>query len=136
MNCYWCSSQRRMELMKFAKENGFNKIALGHHLDDIIETLFMNMFYKGEMSTMLPMLKYDNYDVTIIRPLAQVKESQIVKFAEEKGILNLTCSCVYGQNSKRKELKKSISEFIKNNDSIKYNIYKSMQNINLKYMIQ
>ena len=136
MNCYWCSMQRRMELMKYAKENNFNKIALGHHLDDIIETLFLNMFYKGEMSTMLPLLKYDNYDVTIIRPLALVKESQIIEFAKQKNISNLVCTCVYGKNSKRKTIKKAIQEFVKNDDTIKYNIFKSMQNVNFKYMLK
>ncbi|OHD15149.1 MAG: hypothetical protein A2086_04935 [Spirochaetes bacterium GWD1_27_9] len=134
MNCYWCSMQRRMELIKYARENNFNKIALGHHLDDIIETLFLNMFYKGEMSTMLPSLKYDKYDITIIRPLALVKESQIIKFAQEKGIANLVCTCVYGKNSKRKEIKKVIKEFAKD-DIVKYNIFNSMQNVNGKYML-
>ena len=61
MNCYWCSTQRRMELIRYAGDKGYNKIALGHHMDDMLETFFMNMIYKSELSTMLPKLKYDRY---------------------------------------------------------------------------
>ncbi|GHT88758.1 hypothetical protein FACS1894137_17260 [Spirochaetia bacterium] len=68
MNCYWCSTQRRTELLKYAVENGFNKLALGHHLDDIIETFFMNMTAKGELSTMPMLLAYLKYPVSLIRP--------------------------------------------------------------------
>ena len=67
MNCYWCSTQRRTELIRYAMANGFNKIALGHHLDDIVETLLMNMLYKGETSTMPPLLRYDKYPIAVIR---------------------------------------------------------------------
>jgi tRNA 2-thiocytidine biosynthesis protein TtcA len=70
MNCYWCSTQRRTELLKFAIENNFNKIALGHHLDDIIETFFMNLCAKGEISAMPILLKYRKYPASLIRPLA------------------------------------------------------------------
>jgi tRNA 2-thiocytidine biosynthesis protein TtcA len=134
MNCYWCSSQRRMELMKFARENGFNKIALGHHLDDIVETLLMNMFLKGQISGMLPVMRYDNYPVTVIRPLAEVKEDLIIEFAKESKIDRLVCKCPYGINSKRKEIRNSLKIFTKGNDSIKYNIYKSMNNIKSRYL--
>ena len=92
MNCYWCATQRRKELMEFARNNGFTKIALGHHLDDILETFFMNMILKGEMSTMLPILKYDHYDNTVIRPLARVQEHEIIGFAEEMGIREIAAS--------------------------------------------
>jgi tRNA 2-thiocytidine biosynthesis protein TtcA len=135
MNCYWCSMQRRMELLEFARNNGFNKIALGHHLDDIIETLLMNMCYKGQMSAMLPVLQYDKYPIKIIRPLAEVREDLIVKFVEEKSIKGLPCNCPYNSNSKRKEIKKSLECFVKGNDAIKYNIYNSIHNVNMKYML-
>jgi tRNA 2-thiocytidine biosynthesis protein TtcA len=134
MNCYWCSSQRRMELMKYAKKNNFNKIALGHHLDDVIETLLMNMFYKGQISGMLPVMEFDNYPVKIIRPLAEVKEDQIIEFAHEASIDRLVCKCPYGEKSKRKEVRRSLKVFTKGNDSIKYNIFKSMENINSRYL--
>ena len=81
LNCYWCSTQRRTELIQFAIKNDFNKIALGHHLDDIIETLLMNMVYKGEFSGMPPKVIYDKYPVSIIRPLCYCEEIEIKEYA-------------------------------------------------------
>src|SRR5512137_1795551 len=80
MNCYWCSTQRRTELIRYAMAEGFNKIALGHHLDDVVETLVMNMLYKGQISGMLPVLSYSKYPLSIIRPLALCEERQIIDF--------------------------------------------------------
>nr|WP_281389164.1 tRNA 2-thiocytidine biosynthesis TtcA family protein [Spirochaeta isovalerica] len=135
MNCYWCSSQRRMELMKFASQSGCNKIALGHHMDDILETFFMNMAYKGEMSTMLPVLKFDNYDQTLIRPLALVKEKEIIRFAEEKGISRITCTCNFDTQSKRKEMRSVINFMAEKDESIRDNLFKAMNNPVPRYMI-
>ncbi|MBI9099136.1 MAG: tRNA 2-thiocytidine biosynthesis protein TtcA, partial [Spirochaetaceae bacterium] len=134
MNCYWCSSQRRMELMKFADENGFNKIALGHHMDDILETFFMNMSYKGELSTMLPVLNYDNYNQTVIRPLALVKEKEIIAFADKKEIRNLTCTCPYGRKSKRKDMREVIDYMAQEDESIRDNLYRALSNPVPRYM--
>jgi tRNA 2-thiocytidine biosynthesis protein TtcA len=134
MNCYWCSSQRRMELMKLAREEGFNKIALGHHLDDIVETLLMNMFYKGQISGMLPVMSFDKYPLKIIRPLAEVKEELIISYAKEAGIERLVCKCPYAANSKRREVRESLKTFTKGNDAIKYNIFRSMENIKTRYL--
>ena len=135
MNCFWCANQRRMELVDFAIKNEFNKIALGHHLDDIIETFLMNIIYKGETSTMLPILKYDNYPITIIRPLALVKESIIIEFIRKNNLEVFTCKCNYSQNSKRKEIKAIIQSLAKDNDNIKLNIFNSMWNINNRYLL-
>ncbi len=135
MNCYWCSTQRRIELIKFARANGFNKIALGHHLDDIIETFVMNMCYKGEMSTMLPVIRYDKYPmITIIRPLAQVREEQIIQFAIEKELDNVVCKCPYGKNSKRKVVKSTIASLAQDNKLVRYNIFAAMHNVNERYL--
>ena len=134
MNCYWCSSQRRMELMKYASENGYNKIALGHHMDDILETFFMNMAYKGELSTMLPLLKYDNYEQTVIRPMALVKEREIIEFADISGISKISCTCNFDTQSKRKEMRSVINLMAKDDESLKDNIYKAMSNPVSRYM--
>lgn len=87
MNCWWCSLQRRGELNEYAIKNGFNKIALGHHLDDVLETLLMNMLEKAELATMPPRLKYNKYPVTIIRPLYYASVQTIVEHAKKKWLL-------------------------------------------------
>jgi len=112
MNCYWCSTQRRCELLKYAVENGFNKIALGHHLDDIIETFFMNLCSKGTMLAMPILLKYKKYPVSLIRPLALLEEKNIIACAEEQNILKNACTCPYGQNSKRRDMRNKIKDFL------------------------
>lgn len=135
MNCYWCSSQRRMELMKFASEQGCSKIALGHHMDDILETFFMNMAFKGELATMLPVMKFDHYEQTIIRPLALVKEKEIIQFSENKGIHQISCTCGYDTQSKRREMR-SVIEFMSDKDeAIRDNLFKALNNPVPRYMM-
>lgn len=134
MNCYWCSTQRRTELIRYAQANGFNKIALGHHLDDIVETLMMNMLYKGEISGMMPVLKYDKYPITLIRPLALCEERQIIAFAEEMGFRSVTCSCGYGNDSKRRVVREKIRELTGGSSELKHNLYNSMSKVNLGYL--
>jgi len=112
MNCYWCSTQRRTELIKYAIEHNFNKIALGHHLDDIVETLFMNMCSKGRMEAMPIMLQYRKYPLGIIRPLAFLEEQQIITYADEQGILKTASTCPFGQNSQRRDFRRSIAAFV------------------------
>ncbi|MCL1815804.1 MAG: tRNA 2-thiocytidine biosynthesis TtcA family protein [Treponema sp.] len=122
MNCYWCSTQRRTELIKYAVENRFNKIALGHHMDDIIETFFMNLCAKGELSSMPVKMAYRKYPVTLIRPLALLEEWQIIAGAEEQGILKETCTCPYGVNSKRRDMRERIAGFTGNSGAVKRRI--------------
>jgi tRNA 2-thiocytidine biosynthesis protein TtcA len=117
MNCYWCSTQRRTELLRYAMENKFNKIALGHHLDDIIETFFMNMTEKGLLCAMPIILSYRKYPVSLIRPLAYLEERQIIACAAQQDILNASCTCPYGVNSGRRDIRKRIAEFINGGDS-------------------
>jgi tRNA(Ile)-lysidine synthase TilS/MesJ len=135
MNCYWCSTQRRLELLRLAEELGCNKIALGHHQDDIIETLLMNMCYKGEISGMLPTFKYDNYPGIVIRPLALVNEDLIIEYTKVIGIKSLVCKCPYGVNSSRRDVRKMVRELAKTDRSIRDNLFKSMHNINARYLL-
>ncbi|MCK4543278.1 MAG: tRNA 2-thiocytidine biosynthesis protein TtcA [Spirochaetales bacterium] len=134
MNCYWCSTQRRTELLQYAKENGYNKIALGHHMDDILETFIMNMAYKSELSTMLPVLQYDNYPHTVIRPLALVKEEEILKFADKMGIRSIVCDCGFDVKSKRKNVRKFLDDLADGEEFIKDNMYKAMSNPVSRYL--
>jgi tRNA 2-thiocytidine biosynthesis protein TtcA len=126
MNCYWCSTQRRTELLKYAVEHNFNKIALGHHMDDIVETFFMNMTEKGELSTMPLFLKYQKYPVSLIRPLGYVEERQIILCAEEKGVLKAACTCPFGINSNRRVIRRRIEDFIGGSSAVKRRIFKAI----------
>ena len=123
MNCYWCSTQRRTELLKYAIENGFNKIALGHHLDDIIETFFMNLCAKGELAAMPVKMAYRKYPVTLIRPLAFLEETQIIACAGEQGFLKEAVTCPYGVNSKRRNMREKIAAFTGNSGAVKRRIF-------------
>ncbi|MDR1319637.1 MAG: tRNA 2-thiocytidine biosynthesis TtcA family protein [Treponema sp.] len=126
MNCYWCSTQRRTELLRYAMEKGFNKIALGHHLDDILETFFMNMTGRGELSAMPVVLKYRKYPVSLIRPLAYLEERQIIDCAAEQNILKAACTCPYGLNSKRRDIRKRIADFTGNSGAVKRRMLKAL----------
>jgi tRNA 2-thiocytidine biosynthesis protein TtcA len=122
MNCYWCSTQRRTELIRYAMEKGFNKIALGHHLDDIIETFFMNMTGKGTLSAMPMYLAYRKYPLCLIRPLGYLEERQIAACAAEQGILREACTCPYGINSRRREVRDRIAAFTGDSGAVKRRI--------------
>ncbi|MDR2552646.1 MAG: tRNA 2-thiocytidine biosynthesis TtcA family protein [Treponema sp.] len=122
MNCYWCSTQRRAELLKYAVQGGFNKIALGHHLDDIIETFFMNLCAQGKLLAMPVKLRYRKYPLTLIRPLAYLEERQIIACAEEQGILRGACTCPYGINSQRGDMRKKLADFTGNSGAVKRRI--------------
>ena len=136
MNCYWCSTQRRTELLKYAVENNFNKIALGHHLDDIIETFFMNLLSKGELLAMPVLLKYRKYPVNLIRPLALLEEKQIIACASRQNILKNACTCPYGQNSKRRDIRSKIADFIENDGDIKRRILKALGKGEIDYLCE
>ncbi|MHC6201587.1 tRNA 2-thiocytidine biosynthesis TtcA family protein [Breznakiellaceae bacterium SP9] len=126
MNCYWCSTQRRLELIRYAGEYGFNKIALGHHLDDIIETFFMNMADKGTLAAMPIRMRYRKYPLTLIRPLAYLEETQIIAAAGELGILKAACTCPFGVNSKRRTMRRRIADFTGGSSAVKRRILASL----------
>ena len=128
MNCYWCSTQRRTELLKYAMENNFNKIALGHHLDDIIETFFMNLCAKGEINTMPVLLEYRKYPVSLIRPLACLEERQIIECAAENDILKTACTCPYGANSQRRDIRQRITALTGGSGAVKRRIFRALLN--------
>ncbi|MCL2094153.1 MAG: tRNA 2-thiocytidine biosynthesis TtcA family protein [Treponema sp.] len=126
MNCYWCSTQRRTELIRYAMERGFNKIALGHHLDDIIETFFMNMMNQGSLAAMPMVLKYRKYPLHLIRPLAYLEEQQVIACADELGILKTACTCPYGVNSLRRDARSKIAALTGNSSAVKRRILSSL----------
>ena len=134
MNCWWCSTQRRTELLNYAIEHKFNKIALGHHLDDILETLLMNMLERGELSTMPPKLSYKNYPVTILRPLCYVGEKTLVDYALQKGFASSVCTCDYQDNSGRKKARLLLEGLTGGNDAKKMRLFLSLKNVRSEYL--
>lgn len=134
MNCWWCSTMRRTELVRYAMENGYNKIALGHHMDDILETLLMNMLERGEFSTMPPLMAYGKWPVTVIRPLALCEERQIVAFAEEKGFRSATCTCGFNLDSGRKEARRKLEALTEGSQARKRALFASMSRIRSGYL--
>jgi tRNA(Ile)-lysidine synthase TilS/MesJ len=134
MSCYWCSQQRRNELLHYAVQNGFTKLALGHHLDDILETLLMNMLVKGEMSTMPPRLNYQKYPVSIIRPLCYADVETIKAHAKAQGYISTTCTCTYQDNSGRKDARARLEALTKGDIKAKEHLFQSLKNINKEYL--
>ena len=134
MSCWWCSTQRRSELLSYALDNGYNKIALGHHMDDILETLIMNMLNKGELASMPPRLKYDNFPVTVIRPLCYVSVERLIAEAEQGGYAGYTCTCDYQDNSGRKEARAKLEALTDGDQAKKERLFASMRNIQPLYL--
>lgn len=134
MSCYWCSQQRRNELVHFAVRNGYNKIALGHHLDDILETFLMNMLRKSELSTMPPRLNYRKYPLSIIRPLCYADVETIKAHARESGYISTTCSCMYQDNSGRKDARARLESLTGGDRRTKERMLAALKNINKEYL--
>lgn len=142
--CYMCARMRRGYLYNKAKELGCNKIALGHHFDDVIETTLLSMFYGSEIKTMMPKLHSDNFHgLELIRPLYLVKEQSIISWKNSNNLTFINCACKFTERtansteniSKRKEMKELIQSLRKVNKDIDYNIFKALDNINLNCVL-
>lgn len=148
--CYLCARMRRGYLYAHAKELGCNKIALGHHFDDVIETILMSMLYGAQVNTMMPKLHSTNFEgMELIRPLYFVKEADILQWKEQNQLRFLQCACRFTEQiarereeaqerageiiktSKRQEMKELIAQFRKISPHIETNILKSVENVNL-----
>lgn len=143
--CYLCARMRRGHLYAHAKELGCNKIALGHHFDDVIETILMGMLYSGKIETMMPKLHSVNFKgMELIRPMYLIKEEDIKSWRDYNGLHFIQCACRFtescavcggGRGSKRDEMKELIAGFRMKSDSIEQNIFRSVHNINLRTVI-
>ena len=143
--CYLCARMRRGHLYAQAKALGCNKIALGHHFDDVIETILMGMLYSGKIETMMPKLHSQNFEgMELIRPMYLIKEDAVKAWRDYNGLQFIQCACRFtencvscggGRGSKRDEMKELIAHFRKESDVIEKNIFKSVHNINLKTVI-
>lgn len=144
--CYLCARMRRGYLYSKAKELGCNKIALGHHFDDVIETILMGMLYGGQVQTMMPKLHSTNFaGMELIRPLYLVREEDIVHWAGYNDLQFIRCACRFTEHleeneelargGKRREIKQLIRELRKKSPFIEKNIFKSVENVNLSTII-
>jgi len=144
--CYLCARMRRGYLYSNAQRLGCNKIALGHHFDDVIETILMGMMYSGKIETMMPKLHSKNFEgMELIRPMYMVKEADIIAWKEYNDLQFIQCACRFTENctmcdnggggSKREEMKKLIKKLRLTSDVIDINIFRSIHNINLNTVI-
>ena len=141
--CYLCARMRRGCLYSYAKRLGCNKIALGHHFDDVIETTLLSIIYGGEIKGMMPKLHSDNFeDMELIRPLYLVREKDIKDWVRYNNLKFLNCACRFtekntiesNENSKRLEIKKLIESLEKESKFIPFNIFRATENVNLDMM--
>lgn len=127
--CFLCSWNRRKALFTVAKEQGCNKIALGHHMDDILETLLMNMTFQGAFSTMPPRLVMRKFDMTIIRPMCLVHEADLIEMAQLRGYRKQIKNCPYEKDSHRSDMKEVLRSLERMNPEARYSLWGSMNNI-------
>ena len=141
--CYMCARMRRGHLYSKAQELGCNKIALGHHFDDVIETTLLSMLYGSEVKTMMPKLHSDNFEgLELIRPLFLVKEEYIKAWCKHNELTFINCACKFTdevnkniETSKRQEMKELIKELRKINREVDYNIFKALDNVNMNCIL-
>lgn len=140
--CYICARMRRGHLYRIAQENGCNKIALGHHYDDVIETILLSMFYSGQYQTMMPKLHSENFEgMELIRPMYLIREQDILRWCKHNDLEFIRCACKFTEEdstehfSKRREMKELIQEMKKTNPYIEKNIFKSAENVNITQIV-
>lgn len=144
--CYLCARMRRGYLYKNAQDLGCNKIALGHHFDDVVETILMGMLYGAQIQTMMPKLHSTNFEgMELIRPMYLIKEEDILAWRDYHGLEFLQCACRFTENisnsgdgvgeSKRQEMKMLMKQFRQTSKHIEMNIFRSVENVNLNTII-
>ncbi len=143
--CYLCARMRRGWLYRYAQELGCNKIALGHHFDDVVETILMGMLYGSQTQTMMPKLHSENFaGMELIRPLYLVKERHIIEWAQVNGLSFIQCACRFTERaameeyqgvSKRQEVKALIRKLRETDPDVDKHIFRSVENVNLQTLI-
>ena len=142
--CYLCARMRRGYLYSKAKELGCNKIALGHHFNDFIETTLLSIFYGSEVKTMMPKLHSDNFEgIELIRPMLLIKEDDIISWKKHNELTFINCACRFTEGcslindgtSKRKQMKELIRNLKKINPNVDNNIFKALENVNINCIL-
>ena len=134
--CFLCSRLRRKRLFEVASDLGCRKLALGHNKDDIIETLFLNICYSGEISTMVPSQSFFKGLFTLIRPLAFADEDLIKRFVKEQNLPVVNNPCPSASRSKRQEIKKMLQGLYQSNRKVKGNIFHSLSHVKSEYLLK
>lgn len=134
MGCFWCSWNRRKILFETARELKCNKVALGHNLDDVVETTLLNLCFNGNISTMKPRVELFNGDLTIIRPLAYLEKKVIFDCADKLGVPYIKYVCPFGKDSKRAAMKNIIEQLYAMNPDVKKNILNAPRRIKTEYI--
>ena len=133
--CFLCAHRRRKRLYEIADELKCNKLAFGHHKDDIVETFFINICYTGVMGTMCPVQSVFKGRFHIIRPLAFVDETRLQQFAKDQGFPEFQNPCPTAETSKRREIKDVLNRLYQGNKKIKDNIFRSLSHVNQEYLL-
>jgi tRNA 2-thiocytidine biosynthesis protein TtcA len=133
--CFWCSWNRRKVLFNLMSTMGCTKLALGHHMDDITETMLMNLMFNGEIGTMKPYQEMFKGEFAIIRPLAYVEERQLKRVSARLELPVIKSQCLNGDLSKRRLVKGIITEMERHNRNVKKNIFRSLQRVREEYLL-
>jgi len=136
MSCFFCAMQRRKALLEAAAGEGCGKIAYGHHLDDVIETLLLNMLFKAEISTMPARLELDDHDAVIVRPLCAVKEAEVKRYAAKFGIVQAGPVCPFGLDGRRQRIKRLVAELAREEPRIRDNLAASLGRVKADYLLE
>ncbi len=133
--CFLCSRSRRTQLFDYAEKHGFNKIALGHHKDDLVETLFLNMLYSGNLSTMVPRQELFGGKLSLIRPLAYIEKGEIRQLAAKLTIQPIDNLCPLAEDTRRERVREILAEIYRREPGAKSSIFAAMSNVREGYML-
>lgn len=134
--CFHCARKRRNRLFDLAREKGCNKVALGHHKEDIIETLFLNMFYSGNLSTMVPKQELFDGTLALIRPMAYLEKDQIRALGKVIGVTPVANPCPLSEESKRGTVRTMLNDLYQQDHRLKANIFAALGNIKEDYLLK
>lgn len=134
-SCYQCARNRRSQLFELARQRGFNKIALGHHKDDLVETFFLNILYSGNISTMRP--RQDLFDgrLTLIRPMAYLEKSEVSVLAAELGLMPVPNLCPLAEDTRRESVRQILAEIYAREPGAKQSMFAALGNVRHEYLL-
>lgn len=135
MSCFQCARNRRSQLFDYARVNGFNKLAFGHHRDDIVETFFLNMLYSGNISTMVPRQELFGGNLHIIRPLAYLEKDQIWEMADRFGLNAVKNLCPLEDKTRRKKVRQILSDIYEQEPGAKKSVFSALSNVREGYLL-